>query len=382
MKRGSFAVVVVFLTLAAAWLRHELSRGSFDAVEKHFVSWLAANDGSRPVVLPPLTVVLYDDESSKLAGAGGMRMLDGALFARAASTLGASAAGVAGLSGDPRRMVEAAHGMRIFGGYPMDEPPGEGWTPLRGEPAPGWPEIHGLAGRQGAFARGFVSIPTGAAGARRACLLARSAASPVPSFLVLAWAAAQGLRAGDLVAGPYGVQAGARRIAVDGAGNAWFYPETPRVMTMNDLLVASERFEREGGPSPLQGNVLILARATTDVVRLATDGANPATPAEVWASAWEPLRNGRLFIAPGWWFLPALVAVSAVLAIVASGCSRRRAAFALFFSLLVFLLLSLGVFAGTHVCLPLVPVVLTMTAGVFAGWLVRVSGLAANRQNP
>lgn len=378
MKPRTFVVVVLLLTLIAAWLRHEVSRGTFDAVEKRFVAWLAANDASHSADVPPLTVVLYDDEASKLAGAGGMAMLDGALFARAASTLGASAAGVAGLSGDPRRMVEAAHGMRVFGGYPMDEPPGEGWTPLRGEPARSWPEIHGVAGRQGGFARGFVSIPTATVGARRASLLARSAGVPISSFLVLAWGAAQGFRASDLLANSSGVKAAGERLMVDGAGEAWFYPESPHIITMNELLVASERFEREGGTSPVRGNVLVLARATTDVVRVTTDGANPVTPAEVWASSWEALRHGRHFIAPGWWFLPALVAVSSLLAHFAARCSRRRAVFALLLSLLLFLLLSLGVFAGTHVCLPLVPVVLTMTAGVFAGRAVRAFGMSAN----
>ena len=269
--------------------------------------------------------------------------------------------------------------MRVFGGYPEDEPPGEGWTPLSGQPARAWPEIRGAAARQGGFARGFVSVPRAAAGARRVFLLARSAGVPVPSFLVLAWGAAQGIRASDLIANGKGVRAGGEQITVDDGGTAFFYPEAPHVITMNELLVMSERFEREGGASPLLGNVLVLARATTDVVRVTTDSADAATPAEVWASAWEPLRHGRLFISPGWWFLPAVVAAASMLSIFAAQHARRHAAFLLIFSLLVFLLLSLGVFSGTHVCLPLVPAVLTMTAGVFAGWAVRALGMAAHR---
>lgn len=378
MKAKTFIGVVAALTLIAVWLRHEVSRGTFDAVENRFVAWLAANDVTHAAVLPPLAVVLYDDESSKLAGAGGMGMLDGALFARAAYTLGASAAGVAGLSGDPRRMIEAAQGLRVFGGYPIDEPPGEGWAPLHGVSSRTWQEINGLTGRPGGFARGFVSVPTGSSGARRVVLLARSADRPVPSFLVLAWGAAQDLRASDLLADRKGVQGGGKHITVDDEGSARFYPEAPHVITMNELLVASERFEREGGVSPLQGSVLVLARATTDVVRVASDTAGPATPIEVWASSWEPLRHGRLFLVPGWWFLPVLVAVSTLLARFAACHPRRRSVFVLLFSLLVFLLLSLGIFAGTHVCLPLVPVVLTMTAGVLAGWTVRSSGMATN----
>jgi hypothetical protein len=106
MKRLPVFVLVIALTVFAFWLQRESTRGTFDLVQRSFLSWLAANT-SATKVLPPLTLVLYDDEASELAGTGRMAMLDGALFARAVLRLGALGAGVEGLTGDPTRMVEA-----------------------------------------------------------------------------------------------------------------------------------------------------------------------------------------------------------------------------------------------------------------------------------
>jgi len=104
MKRVPVLLLVVGLVIFASWLHGESSRGTFDSVQRAFLSWLAANSPA-PKMLPPLTLVLYDDEASEMAGTERMAMLDGALFVRAVLRLGASGAGVEGLTGDPTRMI-------------------------------------------------------------------------------------------------------------------------------------------------------------------------------------------------------------------------------------------------------------------------------------
>ena len=115
MNRVTLIGLVSLLGLLTLWLDSEGRRGTFDLVERKFVSWLAAN-GERGASLPPLSLVLYDEEASQLGGAERMNMMDVALFVRAASRLGAVAGGVEGVQGDPSRMVEAAAGMPVFGG--------------------------------------------------------------------------------------------------------------------------------------------------------------------------------------------------------------------------------------------------------------------------
>ncbi|MBU3666061.1 MAG: hypothetical protein FGM15_09340 [Chthoniobacterales bacterium] len=383
MSAKTFVVIGVLLAGAAAWLQHEWWRGTFNAAERPFVAWLSANDSLHTAGLPPLAIVLFDDEAAKLAGTDGLGMLDGALFARAASKLGAAAAGVVSLPGDPRRMLEAARGLRVFAGYPENEAPGEGWTPLAGEPAAGWPEIRGLtAKKHGVSPRGFLSPPAAKAGPMRIQIVARSGENTVPSFLVLAWASAQSLRtdaitvSADSVIGPRGA------LGIDHSGGGWFYPEAPRVITMNELLVASERFEREGGTSPFKGFLLVLARATSDVMRVSGEGRAPATSVEMWGSSWEAVRHGQMFLLPGWWFVPAVALAGTLLARFASLRTRRAGIFAMIFGLMFFLLLSLGLFSGARVSLPLVPSVITMMLGLFAGWTSRALGGTSSPRKP
>jgi hypothetical protein len=118
MNRTIALAVIAGLALLAAWMHREHARGTFDVIESGFVSWLAANtaDKNQARYLPPLTLVLYDEEASELAGTTRLALLDGTLFARAASRLGALAAGVEGIGEDPSRMIEAAEGMPVFGG--------------------------------------------------------------------------------------------------------------------------------------------------------------------------------------------------------------------------------------------------------------------------
>lgn len=367
MNRTATAAVIAGLTVVMFWLQREQSRGSFNAVQRAFVSWLAANSPSTKP-LPPLTLVLYDDEASELAGTRRLGLLDAALFARAALRLGAVAAGVEGIGGDPSRMIEAAEGLPVFGGYDWRNPPGQGWTPLTGEPSATWEEVPGLAGRRGRFARGFVLPPEGTSGARTIQLAGRNGDRAVPSFLVLAWAVAHGCAWTDVAVADGTIIAGAGRIALDAAGAAHFLPQdAPVVLSMNELLVASEKFEREAGVSPYQDHLMVLAPATADVTRVAVEGEREVTPAERWASAWEALRGGRLFLPPAWWYPFIVVLTAAVLALGPARRSNFAALLAGLFAVLLFALVALGLFGSARVLLPAAPTLLTMIAALVLG---------------
>jgi hypothetical protein len=366
--------LVLIVALAVGAARREESRGTFDALEGRFLSWLAAN--SRAVEpLPPLVVVLYDEEASQLSGQGRLGALDGALFARAASRLGAVAAGMEGLEEDPRRLIEAAGGMALFAGYGNDRPPGLGWTPLRGQPPSGWPEVAGLAGRPGMFARGFLPAPSAAAGPREVQLAARSADRAVPSFLVLAWGAAHGWKARDLTVDAAGIAGPRGRLRADAQGRAWFLPgPPPEAVSMNELLIAAETFERLGGRSRFEGRLLVLVRATPDVTRVVAPGEAPLTPGESWARSWEAVRHDRLFQRPGWWFPPALVAAGVLLALSSARRSNGRMLLAGFLAVLIYLLAALGAWAGSGIFLPAGPALCALLVSLAAGRLACAAG--------
>lgn len=375
MKWPAFVSVAAALAVLVAWLHLEHSRGTFDAVERGFVAWLAANtDAAAP--LPPLTLVLFDDEASDLSGSGRMALLDAALFTRAASRLGAASAGVEGIPGDPLRMIEAAGTMPVFGGYDWTLPPGNGWTPLSGQPGEDWPEAPGLAGRGGRFARGFVLPPESGGGASRIVLAARNGDRAIPSLLALAWVSAQGGTWRDMTASPAGLRAGKARLTAAADGSARFLDDSePRVLTMNELLVAAEDFERKGGVSPFRDHVMILARATADVTRVAVGGSAALTPLERWASAWEAVRTNRLFLPPGWWYPVLLAAAGIFFALGPARRSWKTALPAAFLALLVFALAALGSFGSSRVLLPAAPALSTLAAafllgraGQHAGW--------------
>ena len=367
MKRAPVLVLVIALAVLAFWLQRESTRGTFDLVQRGFLSWLAANS-SATKILPPLTLVLYDDEASELAGTGRMAMLDGALFARAASRLGALGAGVEGLTGDPTRIIEAAGRMPVFGGYDPSVAPGSGWTPLSGEPGTGWPEMAGLVGRPARFARGVLAPPVGGGGAKSIQVAARNADRAVPSFLALAWAAAQGWQWSELRADPSGLRGPSGQLLLDQTGATQFLPAAgPSVTTMNELLVMAEKFEREGGAAPLSGHMVVLARATSEVTRVAGEGLKPVTPMEQWASAWEAVRTNRLFHSPGWWYPLVVAAAAGVLALGPARRSNSGALLAGFFALLVFAMIALAVFASARVALPAALTLLTLAAGLMVG---------------
>jgi len=367
MKKMSLVAIAVFLAGLAFTLQRETLRGTFDPIERAFVSWLSANSGGKGM-LPPLTLVLYDEEASELAGTGRMAMLDGALFARAASRLGARGAGIEGLSGDPTRMIEAAGGMPVFGGFDLAEPPGSGWTPLRGVPGNSWQEVPGLVGRPGRFARGFLAPPTGQSGLREIRLAGKSGDRAVPSFLALAWAVANGWRWSEVASNPPALDGPDGRMVLDSSGSARFLASSqPATMTMNELLVAAEKFEREGGASPLRGHIMVLAPATADVTRVVGEGMKPMTPAEQWAQAWEAVRSGHLFLSPGWWYPLVVAAGGMFLVLGPAHRSTRAAIMAGIFTLLVFTLVALGVFGSTRVVLPFVPSSLTLLVALLLG---------------
>lgn len=378
MKRLTIFAIAAALGLAAFWLQHEFNRGSFDRVEKAFAGWLAANRNAGPP-LPVLVLVLYDEESSALAGTGRMGVLDGALFARAAARLGAVAAGVEGLSENPARMLEAAGRMPVFGGFEASAPPDSGWTPGGGTVGAGWTELPGLTGAAPLrFPRGFFLPPSGLSGPRRAALIARVSDQPVPSFLALAWAAGQGKMPSDLTAAPGRLAFGKRFLPLHADGSVSFFPEEAvRVISLNELLVEAEKFEREGGDSPMRGSIVVLCRATPDVARLAggSDGA-ARTPAELWAQAWPAMQRGGVFVAPGWWY-PPLVALAGVLLSLLSARGTWRAGAACFAAaFFIYLLAALGVFSSFGLLLPFVPTVATLLAGLFLG------RIGAQRQGP
>lgn len=370
MNRTIALATVAGLALLTAWLHREHARGTFDSVERGFIAWLAANTAGqkKSAQLTPLTLVLYDDEASELAGTTRLALLDGTLFARAASRLGALAAGVEGIGENPSRMVEAAEGMPVFGGYDWQAPPGQGWTPAVGAPPATWPEVPGVAGRVGRFARGFIAPPEGTSSVRTVLLAARNGDRSVPSFLALAWTVANRSRWSDLKVESDALVAGNARIVLGQDGAAKFLPTgEPKVMTMNELLVASEKFEREGGRSPFRDHIMVLARATADVARVAVGEMRAATPAERLASAWEALRTNRLFLAPAWWYPFVVVLVAVFLTFGPARRSNAAALTAALFSLLVFALVALGVFGSARVLLPATPTLLTLGAALVLG---------------
>jgi len=369
MSKARIIAVGVVLLAVSALLQREFGRGSFDAVERAFVGWLAANVNAGRL-LPPLAVVLYDEEASSVAGSERMGALDVALFARAAARAGALAAGVENLPGDPARMIEAAGGMPLFGGYDLDKAPATGWTPWAGTPDSGWQELPGLVGPASTrFPRGFFTAPDGASGPRSVLLAARNADRAVPSFLALAWAASLRSRVEPPTAGSGWLYCEKRKLPLDSRGRANFFPAAQGVvMGMNELLVAAEKFEREGGRPPLGGHIVVLARATPEVVRFKDSStALAATPVELWAQTWHALRLGRLFLLPGAWYAAVLAIAAFSLCFWAkprSWLGLIGTAAAVFF---IYLLAALASFASQGLLLPFVPSVGTLFAGLVLG---------------
>lgn len=375
MKGSATLGIVALMILFALGLQREEERGTFLLFTRPFLSWLVANSPG-PAPTPPLTLVLYDDDSASLAGGARMGVQEATLFVRGAARLGAAAAGIEGLSEDPRRVLDASQGIFVFGGYDQARPPEAGWAVLRGEPLSTWPEVPGLPGRPGIFARGFIGSADPASGVRRTQLVGRSGGRTVPSFLAIAWGAAHGGRARELSADAHGVRKNQDTVLLAGAdGAVCFLPEPAEsVITMNDFLVSVEKHDRLGSVSPLQGHVLVLASATPDVPRFARDGRAAITPGEMWAEAWGPMRSGKLFLLPPWWFSLVMMICASALAIGPAYRSSVGAVSVLFFTSMLFLLISLGLFAGARILLAPVPVLLLFASAVAAGRCATLAG--------
>lgn len=365
-------VLVAFLAFLALWLQREEPRGTFAVIESHFVAWLTANVAPPPPI-PPLTLVLYDEEASELSGQSRMTMLDAALFTRAASRLGAVAAGVEGLEGNPSRMMEAAGEMPVFGGYDAGRPPSLGWTAWSGTISSHWLELSGLIGAASKnFPRGFVTPSLPHAGPREIPLMAYHTGHPIPSMLALAWAASQRWQDQELIVKGNGVSGPTGLLPLGRDGRICFWPSSVVAkMTMNELLVAAEEFERAGGNSPLRGHVVVLSSATTDVLRVSRESGAPTLPSELWAQAWESLRAGQLFIPAGGWFFPALWLVACFLGLAVTRASRQTTLFVGLLAIMVYGLAALGVYAEFKVLLPIAPAVILFSAAITAGRLMR-----------
>lgn len=368
MKKANVIAAITILVIASFLLHREFLRGTFDPVERGFVAWLSTNTHAPPT-LPPLTLVLYDKEASELSGAVRMTMLDAALFVRAASSLGAVAAGVEGISGDPSRMIEAAGRMPLFGGFAPDEPPWSGWTLWKGAAAPGWMELTGSEDSPlSDFPGGFFVPPVDIAGPRRMVLAARNSGRPVPSFSALAWVVVGAGDGSEVRMVPGRMECGGDAVPLDASGAAFYFSgRAADVTSLNELLVASERREREGGVSPLHGHVLVLCRATPDVARI--KGADDAVfmPVELWAQSWEALRRGRMFVLPGWWYPAALAAMGFGLCLGVRCRSGIFSASVGVMAFLVFLLAALGVFDFCGLLLPLTPSAATLLVAILLG---------------
>ena len=360
---------IAVLVLVCLLLHREFARGTFNRIESAFVGWLAANVNTASA-LPPLAVVLYDEEASAVAGAERMGALDVALFARAAARVGALAAGVDNLPGDPLRMLEAAEGMPMFGGYALENAPAMGWTPWAGEPGVHWQELPGLVGPASTrFPRGFFAAPEGAGGPSVVMLAARNAERAVPSFLALSWAAAQRGRSELPAAGSGWLKCGKRKLPLDSRGRAFFFSAAASVvMGMNELLVAAEKYEREGGDPPLGGQILVLARATPEVTRIKNlSDTVAATPVEFLSQAWHAVRFGRMFVLPGFWYQATLVISALGLCFWARPCGWFALTGKLAAAIFIYLLVALAAFSSQGLLLPFVPSVGTLGAGLLLG---------------
>lgn len=376
MKRTSWLVLGLVMLVLSFWMQHESARGTFDFFERRWVAWLAANV-ANDVVLPPLTLVLYDEEDSAVAGAAKMGVLDGALFARAAERLGAGVAVVEGLPGDPRRVIEAAGKMPVLGGYLWDEPPASGWTGIDGEVPSSWRELPGLVGRPSRFYRGFFVPPSGWTGAREIQLVARNGDRGVPSVLAVVWGLVHGKRPGEISVDGAALRAGSGMLPINDVGAARFWPESLQsVMSLNGFLVEAERFEREGGKSPVRGHVVMLARATPEVARVAAPGEAAQTPAEWWAAAWEAAAGNRIFLRPAWWFALGLAAMALLLTKLCCETSLLRSAGLGAFVVLLYALSALAAYGGSRLLLPIAPVLILILASVVASRVLRRSAVA------
>lgn len=371
MKCTTLLVVGVMMLLVSLWLQRESTRGTFDFLERPWLQWLAANVANE-VVLPPLTLVLYDEEDLAVAGSTRMAVLDAALFARAADRLGAVTAVVEGVPGDPRRIIEAAGDLPVLGAYLWDDAPESGWSSMGGNVVGSWREISGLVGRPSRFYRSFVAAPSGWAGPQEIQLVAQCGDRAVPSVLSVVWGLVHGQRPQQMMAEARSLRVGRAKLPLDAVGSARFWPDPiSSVMSLNGFLVEAERFERNEIISPVRGHVVMLARATSDIARVAVPGLSPQTPIECWASAWRSAKENRLFLLPGWEFSVVLSIIVFLMAIFFQAGGLGRSLVAGLFFLLLYVLVAMGLYSGYRLLLPFAPALVLLGISVLFSLLLR-----------
>jgi CHASE2 domain-containing sensor protein len=81
-----------------------------------------------------------------------------------------------------------------------------------------------------------------------------------------------------------------------------------------------------------------------------------------------------MFLSPAWWYPAVVFAAGLVLAFGPSRRSNRAALVAIVFALLVFALVSLGMFGSSRVLLPAAPTLLTLLAASIFGRVVHRAG--------
>jgi hypothetical protein len=168
------------------------------------------------------------------------------------------------------------------------------------------------------------------------------------------------------------LRVGRAKLPLDAVGAASFWPDPiTSVLSLNGFLVEAERFEREGGISLVRGHVVMLARATPDVARVAVPGRMPLTPTESWASAWESAKENRLFLLPGSGFYLVLTIVALLLTKFFYDGGLRRLLVAGVFFLLLYVLVAMGVYSGYRLLLPLAPALVQLVAAMLIPRVLR-----------
>ena len=202
--------------------------------------------------------------------------------------------------------------------------------------------------------------------------MARCGDQVVPSVLSVVWGLVHGQRPQEMVVEARALRAGRAKLPLDASGSARFWPDPiSSVMSLNGFLVEAERFEREGGISPVRGHVVMLARATSDIARVAAPGQSPQTPTEWWASAWRSTKENRLFLLPGWEFSLVLTMIALLLSIFFHAGGLGRSLVGGLFFLLLYALLAMGLYSGYRLVVPLAPALVLLGMSVLMPRLLR-----------
>ncbi len=365
------------LCIAAGLLTaREEQRGAFPEVGRGIVRWLAADDAAKDP-LPPLLLVLYDDEAAELASSRHVSGLDASIFLRAAGRLGAAAVVVEGLDpgADLARLAGVAaraEGLPMVCGFAAENPPAAGWTPSEIPMQETFPVLTGIlrADPAAAPATGFTAVGRMEGALLRWPMLARCEGRTVASWAALAAAATGGP--------PW---------ASDPEGAVWLYPPPfpPEggAMTLSSFLLGAEQIER-GSDDPalraaVQGHVVVLASETSGTPRYAgRPGEDFLTAARQSALAWQEVRSGRGFVPAGFWHLLWPGLAGCLVLIVPRRQGWLAALEGLVLTTALCLLAALALHAGSQVLLPPVSMAAALATGLVLRLLpARRSGVSA-----